>query len=139
MRPKEYFQLAPNMRTAYIELCIYLISKSATYKPGRYKCFGRETISQTSREILYTFGRRSTVVRSLRSYGLYGSTAVLQYGSTVVRSMEEESKGSKVFGIRFFTSLPPARRQEGRRISRRVSSRLLAPEGSADHGSLSLL
>ena len=50
------------------------------------------TIPQTSREILYTFGRQSTVVRSLRSYGLYGSTAVLQYGSTVVRSMEEESK-----------------------------------------------
>ena len=40
--------------------------------------------------------KRSKVVRSLRSYGLYGSTAVLQYGSTVVRSMEEESKGSKV-------------------------------------------
>ena len=36
--------------------------------------------------------KRSKVVRSLRSYGLYGSTAVLQYGSTVVRSMEEESK-----------------------------------------------
>ena len=55
----------------------------------------RDTIPRTSREILYTFGRRSTVVRSLRSYGLYGSTPVLQYGSTVVRSMEEESKGSK--------------------------------------------
>ena len=53
---------------------------------------GRVTIPQSSREILYTFGRRSTVVRSLRSYGLYGSTAVLQYGSTVVRSMEEGSK-----------------------------------------------
>ena len=34
LRPKEYFQLAPNMRTAYIELCIYLISKSVTYRPG---------------------------------------------------------------------------------------------------------
>ena len=56
------------------------------------KRFGRDTIPGTSREILYIFGRRSKVVRSLRSYGLYGSTAVLQYGSTVVRSMEEESK-----------------------------------------------
>ena len=35
LRPKEYFQLAPNMRTAYIELCIYLISNSVTYRPGR--------------------------------------------------------------------------------------------------------
>ena len=72
------------------------------------------TIPRTSREILYTFGRRSTVERSLRSYGLYGSTAVLQYGSTVVRSMEEESKGSKV--VKKYTVPPPARRQEGRRI-----------------------
>ena len=60
LRPKEYFQLAPNMRTAYIELCIYLISNSVTYRPGRYKCFARETIPQTSREILHTCGRRST-------------------------------------------------------------------------------
>ena len=37
LRPKEYFQLAPNMRTAYIELCIYLISKSVTYRPGRLR------------------------------------------------------------------------------------------------------
>ena len=35
LRPKEYFQLAPNMRTAYIELYVYLISKSVTYRPGR--------------------------------------------------------------------------------------------------------
>ena len=35
LRPKEYFQLAPNMRTAYIELCIYAMSKSVTYRPGR--------------------------------------------------------------------------------------------------------
>ena len=37
LRPKEYFQLAPNMRTAYIELCIYVISKSVTYRPGRLR------------------------------------------------------------------------------------------------------
>ena len=41
LRPKEYFQLAPNMRIAYIELCICLISKSVTYKPGRYKSWRR--------------------------------------------------------------------------------------------------
>ena len=34
LRPKEYFQLAPNMRTAYIELCIYVIF---TYRPGRLR------------------------------------------------------------------------------------------------------
>ena len=34
LRPKEYFQLAPNMRTAYIELCIYVMSKSVTYRLG---------------------------------------------------------------------------------------------------------
>ena len=58
-----------------------------------------DTIPRSSREILSSFGRRSsseTVARSLRTYGLYGSTAVKQYGSMVVRSMEEESKGSKV-------------------------------------------
>ena len=56
LRPKEYFQLAPNMRTAYIELCIYLISKSVTYRPGRpnkkVNVCARDTISRTSREIL---------------------------------------------------------------------------------------
>ena len=56
LRPKEYFQMAPNMRTAYIELCIYLISKSVTYRPGRPQkkviVCARDTISQTSREIL---------------------------------------------------------------------------------------
>ena len=76
LRPKEYFQLAPNMRTAYIELCIYLISKSVTYRPGRLRTladrnrptrfprprakylhtFGRRSTG----EILYAFGRRST-------------------------------------------------------------------------------
>ena len=73
----------------------------------------RDTIPRTSREILYTFGRRSTVVRSLRSYGLYGSTAVLQYGSTVVRSMEEESKGGKVFGCSLCSHPLDARRVGG--------------------------
>ena len=33
-----------------------------------HKCFGGETISQTSREILYTFGRRS----SSETYMVYG-------------------------------------------------------------------
>ena len=76
VRPKEYFQLAPNMRTAYIELCIYLISKSVTYRPGRLRVladrnqptrfprprakylhiFGRRSTG----EIRYAFGRRST-------------------------------------------------------------------------------
>ena len=37
MRPEDFFQLAPNMRTAYIELCIYAMSKSATYWPERTK------------------------------------------------------------------------------------------------------
>ena len=37
LRPKEYFQLAPNMRTTYIELCMYLFSKSVTYRPGRLR------------------------------------------------------------------------------------------------------
>ena len=67
------------------------------------------TIPRTSCEILYTFGRRSTVVRSLRSYGLYGSTAVLQYGSTVVRSMEEESKVVRYKVVHF----PPTRSTPG--------------------------
>ena len=35
LRLKEYFQMAPDMRTAYIDLYIYLISKSVTYRPGR--------------------------------------------------------------------------------------------------------
>ena len=69
----------------------------------------RDTIPRTSREILSTFGRRSTVVRSLRSYGLYGSTAVLQYGSTVVRSMEEESKVVRYKVVHF----PPTRSTPG--------------------------
>ena len=34
LRPKEYFQLAPKMKTAYIELCIYVMSKSVTYRLG---------------------------------------------------------------------------------------------------------
>ena len=71
--------------------------------------FKRDTIPRTSREILYTFGRRSTVERSLRSYGLYGSTAVLQYGSTVVRSMEEESKVVRYKVVHF----PPTRSTPG--------------------------
>ena len=75
--------------------------------------FARVTIPQSSREILNTFGRRSKVVRSLRSYGLYGSTAVLQYGSTVVRSMEEESKGGKVFGCSLCSHPLDARRVGG--------------------------
>ena len=62
---------------------------------------GPNTIPRTSREILYTFGRQSTVVRFLRSYGLYGSTAVLQYGSTIVRSMEEESKVVRYLVVHF--------------------------------------
>ena len=72
-----------------------------------------DTIPRTSREILYTFGRRSTVERSLRSYGLYGTTAVLQYGSTVERSMEEESQGSKVFGSSLRSHPLDARRVGG--------------------------
>ena len=72
-----------------------------------------DTIPRTSREILSTFGRRSTVVRSLRSYGLYGSTAVLQFGSAVERSMEEESKGSKVFGCSLCSHPLDARRVGG--------------------------
>ena len=62
----------------------------------RLKCYSQRTRFPGTRAKYYTrpvVGR--TVVRSLRSYGLYGSTAVLQYGSKVVRSMEEESKGSK--------------------------------------------
>ena len=31
------------MRIAYIELCIYLISKSVTYKPGRYKSWRKRS------------------------------------------------------------------------------------------------
>ena len=64
LRPKEYFQLAANMRTAYIELCIYLISKSVTYRLGEHSKIKRpesgNRIPRTSREILHTFGRRST-------------------------------------------------------------------------------
>ena len=64
LRPEEYFQLAPNMRTAYIELCIYAMSKSVTYRPelsekNRLAWGCAHRISQTSREILYKFGRRS--------------------------------------------------------------------------------
>ena len=64
LRPKEYFHLAPNVRTAYIELCIYLISKSVTYRPGRLRTLADR--SQRTRfpgpraKYLHTFGRRST-------------------------------------------------------------------------------
>ena len=53
--------------------------------------------------------KRRTGVRSLRSYGLYGTTAVLQYGSTVVRSMEEESKVVRYKVVHF----PPTRSTPG--------------------------
>ena len=64
MRLEEYFELAPNMRTAYIELSIYLISKSVTYRLGGHSKIkppeSANRIPRTSREILHTFGRRST-------------------------------------------------------------------------------
>ena len=44
LRPKEYFQMAPDMRTAHIELYIYLISKSVTYRLGR-----KQNISMVSK------------------------------------------------------------------------------------------
>ena len=85
-RPVRSFKLVPNMRIGYIELCIYVIPKSVYDRPGRHENFKRSEsagrIPQTSREILYTFGRRS--------YGLYGRTVftvVRQYGFTVVRSL----------------------------------------------------
>ena len=34
LRPKEYILLASNLRTACIELCIYIISKSVTDRLG---------------------------------------------------------------------------------------------------------
>ena len=89
LRPKEYFQLAPNMRTAYIEVYVYLISKSVTYRLGRLRTLAdrnqptRFPRPRAKYYINLVVGR--TVVRSLRPYGLYGITAVLQYGSTVVR------------------------------------------------------
>ena len=64
LRPKEYFQLAPNMRTAYIELCIYLISKSVTYRPGRLRTLAARNqptrFPRPRAKYLHTFGRRST-------------------------------------------------------------------------------
>ena len=64
LRPKEYFQLAPNMRTAYIELCIYVISKSVTYRTGRLRTLADRNhptrFPGPRAKYLHTFGRRST-------------------------------------------------------------------------------
>ena len=64
----------------------------------RYKSYSQGKLFPRPRAKYYTHSvagrrpKRRTGIRSLRSYGFYGSSAVLQYGSTVVRSMEEESK-----------------------------------------------
>ena len=42
LRPKEYFQLAPNKRTVYIELCIF--ARSVPYgKYGKYGIMGADS------------------------------------------------------------------------------------------------
>ena len=84
------FKIIPVWKVClHLTLHIYIIKLILN---ASKKTIGRSElrrIPRSSREILSSFGRRSsseTVVRSLRSYGLYGSTAVFQYGSTVVRS-----------------------------------------------------
>ena len=126
LRPVRFFELAPNMRTAYIELCIYLISISVTYRPGRLRTladrnqrgrFPGPRAKYYPHSVVGHRPKRTKVVRSLRSYGLYGSTAVLEYGSTVLRSMEEESKGGKVFGCSLCSHPLDARRVGGFEVS----------------------
>ena len=117
LRPVRSFQLVRNMRIGYIELCIYVISKSVYDRPGRQQNFKRtkseDRIPQTSREILYTFGRRS--------YGRWANNSTREgqrdkvYGIRWCKSILEGQR-KKVYGIMKFTSPPPARRQEGRRI-----------------------
>ena len=78
LRPVDSFKLAPNMQIACIELCIYCISKSVTYRPGRLRTLAdrnqrtRFPRPRAKYHIHLVVGR--TVVRSLRSYGLYGHT-----------------------------------------------------------------
>ena len=70
--------LLRTMHLCHVKVC-HLQAKTLK-DAGRTK--SAHTIPQTSREILYTFGRRS--------YGLYGRTVftvVRQYGFTVVRSL----------------------------------------------------
>ena len=106
LRPKEYFQLAPNMRTACIELCIYAMSKSVTYRPGRLR-----TLAERNQWTRFPGPRAKYYIHLLvgqRSMGLQ------EYSS---RSKVDEGNYIRAKSIWKFTELPFALLQEGRRIN----------------------
>ena len=89
-----------------------LVRLYAVCKPFVRAWYALQEVRFASGRTLKGRTKGSTVKVQLK-YGFYGTTAVLQYGSTVVRSMEEERQ---IYDVRKFTVPPPARRQEGRRI-----------------------
>ena len=112
LRPKEYFQLAPNMRTAYIELCIYLISKSVTYRPGRLS-----TLADRNQSTRFPQPRAKYYIHSVvgqRSMDIYIRSSVNGLWKCALQVVGRSTEG--IYGIRKYTVPPPARRQEGRRI-----------------------
>ena len=64
LRPARFFELVPNMRIAYIELCIYNISKFVTHRPGRLRTLAERNqptrFPRPRAKYLHTCGRRST-------------------------------------------------------------------------------
>ena len=100
LRPIHYFQLAPNMRVARIELCIYVISKSVYDRPDdrkksreangttgfpgpRAKYYIPLVVGQRSMGLQEYSSRSKVVHLVVRSYCLYGSTVVRKHGSSV--------------------------------------------------------
>ena len=113
----EYFQLAPNMRTAYVELCVYLISKSAFYTLGRLSkihppSLHSQDLPDLARNTIYigssVYGRKTIEGKYMKANGIWAKVGLRAniiykydvkkqkaYSSTYEKEMEGKEVCSK--------------------------------------------